>query len=237
MLCACCLSLILLVAGPERSSTFRRGVVRGGPPPLYPAQPSSFSLTQHRLVHVVVCACEFLLLRFLVPSRPSSACTCLFPVHRTFSFLRSCVYSFLFALSYSCFVQSLPSQQFFFLLFPPPLNVHRQHGLAAACFIVSLGTAVGPILALRGARHGILLGLLLNGTSAEMRTCKGEGGGGRGLVHAAPHRASVPPRGLATTAVFLLGAQHWLGSCLFLFLFFWPMCDVFSEWVCVLCLC
>lgn len=41
---------------------------------------------------------------------------------------------------------------------------------------------MGPILALRGARHGILLGLLLNGTSAEMRTCKGEGGGGRGLV-------------------------------------------------------
>lgn len=126
---------------------------------------------------------------------------------------------------------------FFFFFFSPPLNVHRQHGLAAACFIVSLGTAVGPILALRGARHGILLGLLLNGTSAEMRTCKGEGGGGRGLVHAAPHQVSVPPRGLATTAVFLLGAQHWLGSCLFLFLFFWPMCDVFSEWVCVLCLC
>lgn len=92
---------------------------------------------------------------------------------------------------------------------------------------------MGPILALRGARHGILLGLLLNGTSAEMRTCKGEGGGGRGLVHAAPHRASVPPRGLATTAVFLLGAQHWLGSCLFLFLFFWPMSS--SRNGCVYC--
>lgn len=117
--------------------------------------------------------------------------------------------------------------------FSPPLNVHRQHGLAAACFIVSLGTAVGPILALRGARHGILLGLLLNGTSAEMRTCKGEGGGERGLVHAAPHQVSVPPRGLATTAVFLLGAQHWLGSCLFLFLFFWPMSS--SRNGCVYC--
>lgn len=142
-----------------------------------------------------------------------SARTCLFPVHRAFSFLRSCVCYFLFALSYSSFVRSLPSQQFFSSPPPPHFNVHRQHGLAAACFIVSLGTAVGPILAPRGAQHGILLGVLLNVENAEMRTC----GGGRGLVYtpAAPHRAKLPPRGLATTAVFLLGAQHWLGSCLF----------------------
>lgn len=162
-----------------------------------------------------------------------SARTCLFPVHRAFSFLRSCVCYFLFALSYSSFVRSLPSQQFFSSPPPPHFNVHRQHGLAAACFIVSLGTAVGPILAPRGAQHGILLGVLLNVENAEMRTC----GGGRGLVYtpAAPHRAKLPPRGLATTAVFLLGAQHWLGSCLFFFFLSFGQCASSSRNGCVYC--
>lgn len=165
-----------------------------------------------------------------------SARTCLFPVHRAFSFLRSCVCYFLFALSYSSFVRSLPSQQFFSSPPPPHFNVHRQHGLAAACFIVSLGTAVGPILAPRGAQHGILLGVLLNVENAEMRTC---GGGERAGVHAcgtASSQTAATRPGNNSSISSGRTALAWVLSFFFLS-FFWPMCVVFSEWVCVLCLC
>lgn len=158
----------------KRSSTFRRGAAKDGPPLLPCVQPS-FSLMQCRLVVAGAHLCArvqvppflpslYFLLLFL-PQLRQPACasrSTVLPLGFTFLSVSSLFFILLVA----------PAVLFEVYLVNFIFCVYRQHGLAAACVIVSLGTAVGPILALRGAKHGILLLLGDNKANAETRTCE-----------------------------------------------------------------